>query len=97
MARDLVKIAQKQEQSFLIGKHSALQKPSEPKRYYQIRKHSKGVPSMQNLFILDQGSQVNPTILPGVPISLRYKETFRVLAENGFTILTEFGEPIRIE
>lgn len=97
MARDLVKIAQKQEQSFLIGKQSALQKASDPKPYYRIRKHSRGVPSMQNQFLMDLGSQINPTILPGVPVSLRFRESFRVLAENGFTILTEFGEPIRIE
>jgi hypothetical protein len=99
MEKDPNRIAQNQEQSFLLGKRSAFERDSTPKKYYIVRKHARNSPSMQNVFLQDFDSQVNPTILPGVPVSVksRFRESFRILAENGFSILTEFGEPMRIE
>lgn len=97
MLKDPVKIAQKQERSFLLEKRSSLERSGSPKSYYVIRKHSMGVPSMQNVFIEDQNSQVNPIILPGSPISLKYRGSFTILAENGFSIITEVGQSMITE
>ena len=97
MENDPNRIAQNKEQSFLIGKRSAFERDATPKKYYVVRKHSRNSPSMQNVFLQDYDSQVNPTILPGAPVSVRFRASFRVLAENGFNILTEFGDYLRIE
>jgi hypothetical protein len=97
MEKDLNRIAQNKEPGFLIGKRSALESNLTPKKYYEIRKYARNSPSMQNIFTQDQDSQVNPTVIPGTPVSLKYIENFRVLAENGFNILTEFGDHIRTE
>ncbi len=97
MENDPNRIAQNKEQSFLIGKRSAFERDSTPKKYYVVRKHARNSPSMQNSFLQDFDSQVNPTILPGVPVSLRFRDSFRVLEENGFNILTEFGDYLRTE
>jgi len=97
MENDPNRIAQNKEQSFLIGKRSAFERDATPKKYYVVRKHARNSPSMQNIFIQDHDSQVNPTVIPGTPVSLKYIESFRVLAENNFIIITEFGDYIRTE
>lgn len=84
---------------YLLGKASKFM-PEVPKgpNYYQKTRHTRDQGSLQDKYLLTFNTAIYPTVIPGeLPLEEKLPETFRILSEIGFAIITELGEYIVYE
>lgn len=83
------------ESRYLLGKTSKFM-PEPPKgpKYYQKTKHTRDQGSLEEKYLYTFNTTIYPTILPEAP---GLPETFRILSEFSFALLSELGEYLILE